>query len=114
MQELLAVAAGSAGAGYLLGWAVRRLLGVLETVVALYVGATAVLVYLGVLSVNVSALLSLISRLVSLFSEYAPQAAAFLASSAVLGPFTIGFALGFFRPQTTASAAAVRSPYLED
>ncbi|MEZ0346470.1 MAG: FUN14 domain-containing protein [Infirmifilum sp.] len=114
MYELLAVATGSAGAGYILGWALRKLIGVLETVVALYVGATAVLVYVGVLSVNVSALTSLLSRLTSLFSEYAPQVASLLASSATLGPFAIGFALGFFKPHATASEGSFDSPYLEE
>lgn len=111
-MEVLLVSAGSLGAGYLLGWATRKIVGVLETVVALYVGVTAVLVYTGVVTVNFAALVSLLGRLTELYRELEPALAGVMAAGTTLVPFAAGFAIGFFR-SPSAQSGVLESVYLE-
>lgn len=113
-MEVLLISAGSLGSGYLLGWATRKIISVIETVLALYVGITAVLVYTGVVSINFAALVALMGKVVELYRELEPSLAGLMAAGTTVVPFAAGFALGFFRaPSATASASAYCGDYLE-
>lgn len=108
----LYVMGGSFAAGYLMGWALRKVIDAIETVVALYLGATAFFIYTGVITVNASALFSLLDRLAAWLYGVATPFTQFLATSTVAFPLLAGLMIGIAKPPTQ-STSSIESPYLE-
>ncbi|MEM4454594.1 MAG: FUN14 domain-containing protein [Thermofilaceae archaeon] len=109
----LYVAGGSLAVGYLMGWALRKVIDAIETVVALYLGATAFLVYTGVITINVAALVTLMERLTAWLYGVVTPVTQVLATGTVAVPLLIGLMLGLAKPPTYASGS-VGSQYLEE
>ncbi|MGC8987649.1 FUN14 domain-containing protein [Infirmifilum sp.] len=115
MIEALSTMVASFGAGYAVGWALRRVVSVIETVVALYIAATAVLVYAGVVTVNFNALINMLEGIGSWLTNTVGTSAV-VAALGVLGvPFSAGVVTGFMRARMPAfSATRYNSPFLSD
>ncbi|MEM0459869.1 MAG: FUN14 domain-containing protein [Thermofilaceae archaeon] len=110
--EPLYVAGGSFAVGYLMGWAVKKIIDAVETVVALYLGATAFFIYTGVITVHVDALVALINKLASWLYGAVTPVTQLLATGTVAFPLMAGFFIGLAKPPLRASSG-FSSPYLE-
>lgn len=94
---VLVLSVGSFGAGWIVGYALKKALSFVMTVGGLFTLGLLALQGLGVVTVNWQALTSLVSNAVAyLVGEYGPAALAVALSGAGL-PFVVGLILGLMK-----------------